>query len=163
MLFALLPPRVLSWSNDRGSISLRELAFHLRLQEFPGQKNLPCLDLIAEWSEPASLENSLRITLKVSREFVESSLGFERIWKFLQEPVKRSKDLGSTVFLHQLLKNDACANVLMETKTNRVFEAIVYFRNCVIHIHKFVLKHCILRMQRSKTRHCDGILGCESR
>jgi len=59
MLFALLPPRVLSWSNDRGSISLRELAFHLRLQEFPAQKNLTCLDLIAEWSEPASLENSL--------------------------------------------------------------------------------------------------------
>ena len=82
--------------------------------------------------------NSFRITLKVSREFVESSLGFERIWKFLQEPVKRSKDLGSTVFLHQLLKNDGCANVLMETKTNCVFEAIVYFRQRVIRIHKFV-------------------------
>src|SRR6516225_3402397 len=106
-----------------------------------GVGNLPCFDL-------NSLENSLRITLKVSREFVESCLGFEWIWKFLQEPVKRSKDLGSTVFLHQLLKNDGCANVLMETKTNRVFEAIVYFRNCVIRIHKFVLKHCILRMQR---------------
>ena len=54
---------------------------------------------------------------------MESSLGFERIWKFLQEPVKRSKDLGSTVFLQQLLKNDRCANVLMETKTKSVFEA----------------------------------------
>jgi hypothetical protein len=53
--------------------------------------------------------SSFRITLKVSREFVESRIGFERIWKFLQEPVKRSKDLGSTVFLHQLLKNSSHA------------------------------------------------------
>jgi hypothetical protein len=59
-----------------------------------------------------------RITLKVSREFVESSLDFEPFWKFLQEPVKRSKDLGSTVFLDQLLKNDSGANVLLETKTS---------------------------------------------
>ena len=83
--------------------------------------------------------NSFRITLKVSREFVESSLGFEPFWKFLQEPVKRSKDLGSTVFLDQLLKNDGCANVLVETKTSHVFEAIVYFRHYVIGIHEFVL------------------------
>jgi len=27
--------------------------------------------------------SSFRITLKVSREFVESRIGFERIWKFL--------------------------------------------------------------------------------
>ena len=53
--------------------------------------------------------NSFRITLKVSREFVESSLGFEPFWKFLKEPVKRSKDLGSTVFLHQLLKTSSHA------------------------------------------------------
>jgi len=84
--------------------------------------------------------NSFRITLKVSREFVESSLGFERIWKFLQEPVKCSKDLGSTMFLHQLLKNDGCANVLVETKTSHVFEAIVYFRHYVIGIHKFIFE-----------------------
>lgn len=83
--------------------------------------------------------NSFRITLKVSREFVESSLGFEPFWKFLQEPVKCSKDLGSTVFLDQLLKNDGCANVLVETKTSHVFEAIVYFRHYVIAIHEFVL------------------------
>ena len=87
--------------------------------------------------------NSFRITLKVSREFAESSLGFEPFWKFLQEPVKRSKDLGSTVFLDQFLKNDGCANVLVETKTSHVFEAIVYFRHYVIGIHKFVLKCCI--------------------
>src|SRR5215472_2256784 len=105
-----------------------------------GVGNLPCFDL-------DSLENSLRITLKVSREFVESCLGFERIWKFLQEPVKRSKDLGSTVFLHQLLENDGCANVLIETKTNHVFEAIVYFRNCVIRIHKLVVNVVFFRMQ----------------
>jgi hypothetical protein len=80
--------------------------------------------------------NSFRITLKVSREFAESSLGFERIWKFLQEPVKRSKDLGSTVFLHQLLKNDRCADILVETKTSNVFEAIIYFRHYVFGIHK---------------------------
>src|SRR5215469_16425948 len=89
--------------------------------------------------------NSFRITLKVSREFAESSLGFEPFWKFLQEPVKRSKDLGSTVFLDQLLKNDGCANVLVETKTNRFFEAIVYFRHYVIGIHKFVLNVAFLR------------------
>ena len=67
---------------------------------------------------------------------MESSLGFERIWKFLQEPVKRSKDLGSSVFLHQLLKNDGCANVLVKAKTSYVFEAIVYFRHYVIGIPK---------------------------
>jgi len=71
---------------------------------------------------------------------VESCLGFERIWKFLQELVKRSKDLGSTVFLHQLLENNGCANALIETKTNHVFEAIVYFRKCVIRIHKIGLE-----------------------
>jgi len=84
--------------------------------------------------------NSFRITLKVSCEFVESGLGLERIWKFLQELVKRSKDLGLTMFLHQLPKNDGCANVLVETKTSNLFEAIVYFRHYVIGIHKFVLK-----------------------
>jgi hypothetical protein len=64
--------------------------------------------------------NSFRIRPKVSREFVESSLSLERIWKFLQEHVKRSKDLGLTVFLHQLRKNDGCANVLVETKARPV-------------------------------------------
>ena len=70
--------------------------------------------------------DSFRITLKVSGEFVESSLGFEPFWKLLQERVKRSKDLGSTVFFDQLLKNDGCTNVLVEAKTSHVFEAIVY-------------------------------------
>jgi hypothetical protein len=84
--------------------------------------------------------NSFRITLRVSREFVECSLGLERFWKFLQGPVKRSKDLGLTVFLHQLPKNDGCANALVETKTSHVLEAIVYFQHYVIGIHKFVLK-----------------------
>jgi len=87
--------------------------------------------------------NSFRITLKVNREFVESSLGFEPFWRFLQEPVKRSKNLGPTVFLDQLLKNDDCANVLVETKTSHVFEAIVYFRNDVISIHRFFLEFCL--------------------
>jgi hypothetical protein len=64
----------------------------------------------------------------------------ERLWKFLQGPVKRSKDLGLTVFLHQLPKNDGCANALVETKTSHVLEAIVYFQHYVIGIHKFVLK-----------------------
>src|SRR3974390_99786 len=80
--------------------------------------------------------NSFRITLKVSREFVESSLGFEPFWKFLQKTVECLKDRGSPVFLDQLLKNGVCANVLVETKTSHVFEAIVYFRHYVIGIHK---------------------------
>ena len=84
--------------------------------------------------------NSFRISLKVSGEFVQSSLGFELFWKFLQERVKRSEDLGSTVFFHQLLKNDSCANVLVETKASHVFEAIVYFRHYIIGIHRFVLR-----------------------
>jgi hypothetical protein len=70
---------------------------------------------------------------------MESSLGLERFWELLQEPVKRSKDPGLTVFLDQFPKNDGSANVLVETKTSHVFEAIVYFRLYVIGIHKFVL------------------------
>jgi hypothetical protein len=92
---------------------------------------------------------SFRITLKASREFVKRGLCFELICKFLKEAVKRSKDLSSTVFLHQLLKNDGCANLLLETKTSHVFESIVYFRHYVIGIHKFARECCFSFNERA--------------